>query len=216
MSPECGLPGFELECQQDDHLTIDIGSQTFWVLSIDDDHSLMIAGDDLWDDICLENYQNTSINPSLYPSVADVQYIALFYACDYSADLPVKNRFSCITDSNTSNGFFTDEKASSVEASMKSCKLHIRVPFLGRTLEEFRSDARSQGLQNQGFRIFRLEYNINSIACSACVSSSGLCWSGTNSTPPTCLCRDGTRRPISTSPRGLPFHFPHLSSSETY
>ncbi|KAL3512227.1 hypothetical protein ACH5RR_024944, partial [Cinchona calisaya] len=105
----------------------------------------------------------------------------------------LKNRFSC----NTRNGFLADELVASVE----NCKFGIIVPVLRSALEEFRNDTLTlQELVNQGFRV---EYNIDSQACIDCVRSLGLCWSGTNSIQPTCLCRDGAHESTRPFDRGI-------------
>lgn len=218
-SQDCGLPGFQVKCHQDDHhLTIDISHQTFQVLSIDEpNQSLRIARDDLWDDVCPENYQNTSIGPSLFRPGRDVEDITLYYACDDNfPGLPAKSKFLCTANGNTKNGFFADLLAPLVEASIESCETGISVPVLIRELEQFRSNTSVslQELLNQGFD---LEYNIDIIACLACERSSGLCWSGTNSTSPTCLCPDGNHQFICSGDRGVrvfnPFYLPSCSNT---
>ncbi|KAL3512226.1 hypothetical protein ACH5RR_024943, partial [Cinchona calisaya] len=199
---ECGLPGFEVKCQESNHLTIDIGSQTFRILSLEANNKLRIARNDLWFEICPKKYENTTIDESPFHYVPDSENITLFYDCDGYNDITlVENQFSCGSSNARRKGFFADDSVSSIDG----CELNISVPVLSGELKQFRNRASSslvtvQELLNQGFRV---EYNINSLTCTECATSLGLCWSGTNSAQPTCLCRDGPHNSTCPSDRRL-------------
>lgn len=212
-SQECGLPDFELRCQENSFFTINISSQTFRVLSIDKfSTTFTLARYDLWNGICLieDNRSIDLTNHSTFSYGRDVQRFNLYYLCptpNGGDDLPEMNTFTCDVDGTTRTGFFEGQSipAIGIPVPLRDCEWNVSVPVLESAIqEEFRWYSSSMNyLQGVVKRGFRLEYSINSAACSTCLRSGGLCWSGTNSSDiPTCLCPEGPRR-NTCPPKGL-------------
>lgn len=191
--PACGLHGFELNCEDADNITTtEIGSQTFRVLSIDQNaHTITLARIDLLDDVCPQEFVNTALNYTLFGYTHEtVQFLNLSYTCP-TFEIPSRNSIRCSIDGRDRNGFYLDESFWSSDRwrNLPPCETNITVPVSRTAIEEFRrsEEMTVRELLEDGFRV---EYRYNVEACSACEKSDGLCWYGTNSSSHSCICNN--------------------------
>ncbi|XP_009601565.2 LEAF RUST 10 DISEASE-RESISTANCEUS RECEPTOR-LIKE PROTEIN KINASE-like 1.2 isoform X2 [Nicotiana tomentosiformis] len=190
---ECGFPQFELECEANHNPVMKIDNHDFRVLDINGEKQTMrIARNDLEEDICPDRFGNTTLNDALFRYVPDLQPFVLFYDCPF--DIPSewkKFSFSCNINGNSSLGFYPDESFSSFWGPRyPRCEHKVMVPVVMKAFEQFKNEGSTKILEllKQGFDVV---YN-KSTECIVCEKSGGLCWSETNLTEPTCLCRDQT------------------------
>ncbi|KAF3643478.1 LEAF RUST 10 DISEASE-RESISTANCE LOCUS RECEPTOR-LIKE PROTEIN KINASE-like 1.2 isoform X1 [Capsicum chacoense] len=190
---ECGLPEFELECVANQDPVIRIDNHDFHVLDIKNDTRIMrIARKDLEEDICPDRFGNTSLNEALFRYGPDLQAFVLLYGCPF--DIPSewkKFAFSCNNTGTSKVGFYPDESFSSFWGpKFPSCEFKVVVPVVQKEFEQFENQGSTKILEllKQGFDVV---YN-KSMLCTACERSGGLCWSETDTTEETCLCRDRT------------------------
>nr|XP_033512188.1 LEAF RUST 10 DISEASE-RESISTANCE LOCUS RECEPTOR-LIKE PROTEIN KINASE-like 1.2 isoform X1 [Nicotiana tomentosiformis] len=190
---ECGFPQFELECEANHNPVMKIDNHDFRVLDINGEKQTMrIARNDLEEDICPDRFGNTTLNDALFRYVPDLQPFVLFYDCPF--DIPSewkKFSFSCNINGNSSLGFYPDESFSSFWGPRyPRCEHKVMVLVVMKAFEQFKNEGSTKILEllKQGFDVV---YN-KSTECIVCEKSGGLCWSETNLTEPTCLCRDQT------------------------
>ncbi|CAK9155919.1 unnamed protein product [Ilex paraguariensis] len=203
--PFCGVPGFQLTCNNNNYTTIDINNQNFRLLSINSStHLVTIAPTDLWDDICLDNFNYSILDDTLFSYGPDVRNLNVFYDCrGRSLNISVRNRFTCMMRGSERVGFYADESFSSVQLpEFQPCERTMTVPVLRRAIQRFTPNETIELLEllNEGFDV---EYRIEDF-CSACQTSGGLCWSGTNSTQPSCLCKNIEAHPLMCPEQGVP------------
>nr|XP_009592666.1 LEAF RUST 10 DISEASE-RESISTANCE LOCUS RECEPTOR-LIKE PROTEIN KINASE-like 2.4 isoform X2 [Nicotiana tomentosiformis] len=190
---ECGLPQFELECEANHNPVMKIANHDFRVLDINGEKQTMrIARKDFEEDICPDRFGNTTLNDALFRYVPDLQPFVLFYDCPF--DIPSewkKFSFSCNINGNSSLGFYPDESFSSFWGPRyPRCEHKVMVLVVMKAFEQFKNEGSTKILEllKQGFDVV---YN-KSTECIVCEKSGGICWSETNLTEPTCLCRDQT------------------------
>ena len=199
-SQYCGLPGFLLECNDNEYSIIRFEELEFRVLDINKSHHIMtIARLDLWNiATCPQKYFNTTLDFNIFDYVsATDQNLTLFYDCSSRVNIPARNRFTCslgVGGTDKYNNYFVDESLSSIELRELTvgCHTNIKVPIL-RTATINESEGGVPTLQkvlNQGFDVDYLRDL--SLICSACEGSGGKC--GSNFAQGfACFCRDGVQ-----------------------
>lgn len=189
----CGLQGFELKCEDNDITTIEISYQTFQVLKIDQNvHSITLARSDLLDDVCPQRFNDTTTNDILFSyDPRTVQFLNLYYSCPFRTDqIPDSNRVSCSTNiGGEIIGYYLNESLWTND-QLRSCDVNVTVPVLRMAVGDLLSEGGNISLTRLLEYGFPLEYKFNVEACVECENSGGLCWSGTNTSTPTCDCED--------------------------
>ncbi|KAA8542732.1 hypothetical protein F0562_023884 [Nyssa sinensis] len=192
----CGHPQLELSCQNNDHATIVINTQTFRVLEINQSmHRMTLARLDLWDDHCLQTFSNISLNNTLFGYSPTVRILNIFYGCTPNTTinnsiLEVQNNFTCAADRfREHGGFYVDESFLRVGLENNtSCEIGIEVPILMTSLDGLRNGlVQLQEALNLGFE---LVYSADNVECSSCEDSDGICGSDPISNQFVCLCGD--------------------------
>ena len=198
-SQYCGLPGFLLECHDNEYSIIRFEELEFRVLDINKSHHIMtLVRLDLLNNIgtCPQKFLNTTLDFTIFDYFTTDQNLTLFYNCSTQVEIPVQYSFNCdfgasITDNNA---YFVDESLSSIDLRNLTvqCNTNIKVPILRSALinESERGVLTLQKVLNQGFDV---EYLRDlSLICSACEESGGKC--GSNFTKAfACVCRDGVQ-----------------------
>ncbi|KAH7528716.1 hypothetical protein FEM48_Zijuj05G0101800 [Ziziphus jujuba var. spinosa] len=143
----CGLPGFKLECKDNQNAFIQINYLDFRVLRINQLNNIMtIARLDLWSIPCSPKLINTSLNYSLFNYSPTVQNLTLFYETVYYAN-----------DSSPINLW---------QQILKRCRGNITLPIFRTALNSSGNEMdKVQEALNQGFDV---EYKSYRKVCGAC------------------------------------------------
>ncbi|GKV16768.1 hypothetical protein SLEP1_g27359 [Rubroshorea leprosula] len=104
---ECGHPGLQLQCEDNDAAILEIVGVRYRVLEINQETKrLKIAREDYEGGICSRNLQDTTLDATLFVSAKGYVNLTLLYGCSTSIPfLPTLGNFSCrINGSNYSRG----------------------------------------------------------------------------------------------------------------
>lgn len=183
-APYCGLPGFELDCLDNDVPTITFSSQKYRFLAADAQaHKLTVARDEFWDDICPSSLVNTSINNSLFEYPFNPGYLTLCYGCpvQYMISLGFLEHTDCSSNGSLTNVFFR----TGMFTPNTGCKSVVNIPILKTIAPEKRVDI--LGVLHEGFE---LQWKANNDQCKTCVESGGQCGNDLHENKFTCFCPD--------------------------
>ncbi|KAK7320046.1 hypothetical protein RJT34_04776 [Clitoria ternatea] len=181
--------GFKLTCMHDRNTSIQIGSQKFNVLSINQTASTMrIVRTDLVYDHCSSNFTNTSLSSSPFSFLPTVQNVTVFYKCPFE-NVGGNTFFTCRNDSNR-HGFYVVDNGTQVK-QFQNCGVSVQVQVAKDVVIRGSEDG-VEALE-KGFDV---GYDAElSSECSACRESGGVCGSNENdSSQFSCHCSDGTTR----------------------
>ncbi|XP_057733447.1 LEAF RUST 10 DISEASE-RESISTANCE LOCUS RECEPTOR-LIKE PROTEIN KINASE-like 2.4 isoform X1 [Arachis stenosperma] len=183
----CGHPRFKLDCQQD-QVTINIKSQKFDVIDIDQNsQSLKIARFDLYNDPCSRDNTNVSLDNDFFKFTSNDGNITLVYDCDppsYWSDISFKyfGMFNCsIYGGDPSAAYLVLMENLGVIFDM-GCKFII-VPALAKDILSFNNDA-----LNNGFEVGWS--GVNETLCDSCKQSGGRCGHNASLNEFICFCRN--------------------------
>lgn len=185
----------ELKCEGHRNTSIQVGSQSFQVLRIDQlGHTMTMVRKGLVYDSCSSGLiTNTSLNSSLFQYMNNVRNITIFY--DYHCPennntvLPnaTTNSFQCREDGNKS-AFFVDPAAAT--ANVQNCE-GVRSIEVQVTQELEPGGGGIEGLNKALSAGFDVRYVSDSQACLRCILSNGTCGANDESHF-SCYCPDGT------------------------
>lgn len=196
----CGHEGYKLTCIEGQKPIITIENEKFRILSVNQPGSLMkIAREDYWEDICPDNFANTTLNQALFKFSQLFPNISLFYNCNYLPPGMTQIIFSCYSR----NSFYaTDDILRGWGIYRPECEQRVNIPIPMDDLREIWSGV--EALKNVLRRGFDVVYEYHE-KCQECHDSGGRC--GTNSTTFdfTCLCRDQPYESSCPNPNGKPF-----------
>ncbi|KAF8010325.1 hypothetical protein BT93_J1064 [Corymbia citriodora subsp. variegata] len=188
----CGLPGFKVECYEDEFPIFEYQAQKYRVLKIDRHlRTMTITRMDLMDDPCLREFRNTSMMDStLFHMTPAVRNLSIFYGC-FDTWKNISNEFECFYDVFRKSAFFMDDifLYRKLPVKLTSCVARIKVPVLGNVLDDLgRGNISLREALNRGFDV---QYSDHP-ECPTCASSGGFCGSNTSSSSSsfTCYCRD--------------------------
>ncbi|XP_020998761.1 LEAF RUST 10 DISEASE-RESISTANCE LOCUS RECEPTOR-LIKE PROTEIN KINASE-like 1.2 isoform X1 [Arachis duranensis] len=183
----CGHPRFKLDCQQD-QVTINIKSQKFDVIDIDQNsQSLKIARFDLYNDPCSRDNTNVSLDNDFFKFTSNDGNITLVYDCDppsYWSDISFKyfGMFNCsIYGGDPSAAYLVLMENLGVIFDM-GCKFII-VPALVKDILSFNNYA-----LNNGFEVGWS--GVNETLCDSCKQSGGRCGHNASLNEFICFCRN--------------------------
>jgi len=171
----CGHPKFKLDCQQG-NVTIDIMSQTFQVIDINQTSKVLkIARLDLWADPCTNDYVNVKLDRDFFNSTSKDDEYTLLYDCgslgytSSSVNIGGAIPFSCPIDGGFRDAYFV---LSTEVANFKSlgCKNSITVSVLR---EAVKGDSVVKNVLQNGFEVGWS--GVNEDQCDGCTRSGGRC-----------------------------------------
>ncbi|KAK1404276.1 hypothetical protein POM88_003881 [Heracleum sosnowskyi] len=194
----CGLEGFELSCEEEGDLAVDIGLDSkYRVAEVNLSASVLILNrfDDSLDDICASNLTNSTIldEKLLYDYGENTEEIHLFYHCDPPAvnTNGITSKFTCPSGDKKEVFFLRKDGLPEYRERLKSCK-YGRLPVNKSVLEQqiTKKEVEVQELFKGNIEVRYNKTYIN--ACLDCFLTKGSCWNGTNITNNTCLYSNGT------------------------
>ncbi|KAK9054207.1 hypothetical protein SSX86_025285 [Deinandra increscens subsp. villosa] len=185
----CGHPDFQLTCQSDVPV-LALGPVNYRVLDTDlTTHTITIARNDLWSNICPQYLHNTTYNSTLFDgNNFGQENVSLYYGCqDNIPSLPVMwplaetFRFDCdVNGTGRTDSYFyrTSLVVQNIANVLVKCDNHITVPVDGSYANIGSENDLRSGLQAG----FKLRWMANNDECDRCVRADGQC--GSNSTLP--------------------------------
>lgn len=193
----CGGHGFKLTCMHNQNTSIQVGSQKFNVININQTASTMrVVRTDLVYDSCSSNFTNTSLSGSPFSFLPTVQNVTIFYECPSWGSIVGNSTFTCRNDSNKHAFYVVNgtEQVQQFSAGLQNCGVRIQVQVSKGVVWDAESgvDTLKKAL-DQGFDV---KYDAGwSSQCSVCRESGGTC--GTNekqngSAHFSCYCPSGT------------------------
>ncbi|CAL0322239.1 unnamed protein product [Lupinus luteus] len=190
----CGHPKFKVDCQQD-NLTIDIMSQKFDIIGINQTTQIMkIARLDLWVDLsCSKDYTTFNLDFPFFNYTTNDDYTTLFYDCDppsyYSSPMngAYALTFPCSIDGDHYAYLVLSTNLGNNFISL-GCKNNTTVPVLKEAELSLMKDGITLGPEyvlNEGFEVGWM--GVNKDQCDSCIKSSGRCGHNNNASF-ICLC----------------------------
>ncbi|KAI4350939.1 hypothetical protein L6164_005341 [Bauhinia variegata] len=206
----CGSRGFELQCLHNRTTSIQVGSQNFTALGINEtDLTMRMVRSDIAYDVCAYNISNTSLSGSHFSFLPTVQNLTILYNCSSEVSTVVNNSFTCGNIGANRSAIYGNETLLRQLTNLESCGVRVQVPVLkGIQLVEAEGggvDALNKAL-DEGFDV---EYSADSSdLCTGCRDSGGLCGSAMNDTSHfSCHCRDGTHASSCSAKKSMSFLF---------
>ena len=184
----CGHPKFKLDCQQD-NVTIDMMSQRFHVIDIDQTSKVLkMARLDLWDDPCTDEYSNVKLDSDFFNYNSNDDDYTLLYDCGppvtYTSSVNIKGTisFSCPIDGGFRDAFFV---SSTDVGNLKDlgCKHSINVSVLR---EAVKDALQVENVLEKGFEVGWI--GVDEGQCDGCIKSGGRCGHNVSKDAFTCLC----------------------------
>ncbi|KAM0032449.1 putative protein kinase RLK-Pelle-WAK-LRK10L-1 family [Helianthus debilis subsp. tardiflorus] len=171
--PECGYPGFELNCDQNNQPTINITNITYRVLGIDPTTQILklVRGDMI--NSCPQYLVNTTINHQLFDYTPSYMNISFLIGCPIPFDIE-----GMITSFFCTNIGINPVILVPGATGPGVCKTSVVIPspvgFTG--LIEVLQDG------------FEVKWKVDPGPCADCIQSGGLCVSDISRLATTCAC----------------------------
>ncbi|KAI6683430.1 hypothetical protein NL676_029343 [Syzygium grande] len=203
----CGYPGYELGCEGYDLLILSMESMEYQVIHINwRTQILVVARTDLFKEICLETYNETTLDLNLFNYTSNDLNSTLIYGCNSWPTLS-SFRFSC---PESQSGYFF-HGVGLPNPPLGSCSSIVHVPIsksepLGSRpplAGDDHGDAISE-IINKGFEI---TWIIDTSQCKNCSDSGGTCGYDWKRKRFNCFCTDGAYSPTCNGTR-VPGSFP--------
>lgn len=191
----CGKNEFKLTCMDNKNTSIQIGSQKFNVLNINQTASTMkIVRTNLVNDICSSNLTNTSLNGSPFTFLPNVQNLTVFYNCPIESSSIIGkniNSFTCENNGSNKHVFYVVKNETQLQnqfSNLQNCGVSVQV------------QVSMEGVSESGVEVvlegFDVKYDEGagwSSECEVCRESGGTCGSNQNdSSHFTCYCPGGS------------------------
>ncbi|KAI6691538.1 hypothetical protein NL676_028366 [Syzygium grande] len=185
----CGLPNFELTCQDDNTTLLNISNQTYRVLRFNGTSQTMtVARNDFWSTICPATFINTTqeITSSFnYTSDTVASNLTLYYGCQIGSMTP--NQFNCtINGRNVISYFIT---TTSITSLFEGCNTSVVLPANQSAIQAIESNLTSTTVVSAIDEGFGLQWTVAE-QCSGCLASGGQCGRDNSSGVFTCYCQD--------------------------
>ncbi|KAK7359500.1 hypothetical protein VNO77_01460 [Canavalia gladiata] len=177
---------FKLTCEDHQNTIIQLGSQTFKVLQIDQvTYTITMIRTGLAYDHCFSSaLTNTSLDSSPFRYMQNVTNITIFYDCPRSMLSNTTHSFPCQDDQN--KGAFYGNPATIRVQDCKGPSVEVQVT------KDHVPNGRIEELNKSLSAGFQVYYIADSRICLTCLFSNGTCGSNNNSQF-TCFCPDGTQ-----------------------
>ncbi|KAH9615198.1 hypothetical protein KSS87_000823, partial [Heliosperma pusillum] len=195
---ECGYPEFELTCEGEIKSSIQISKTKFYVLAIDPNTNILkIARKDLTDGLCLQTFQNTTMNFERFYYPVASQNITLLYGCSLANG---DDGYTGYTGSDAA-GFYcrisgvseTNGYVQSGATGPSGCNASVVVPVqasLEQDILKGTLDLR-KGIA-QGFVVNYQVSDQDAELCNSCSASKGRCGFDLSKSDATCFCPHGS------------------------
>ncbi|KAL1328469.1 hypothetical protein HN51_038317 [Arachis hypogaea] len=190
----CGISQqFKLSCDANRNTSIQIGSQSFHVLNIDQPAcNITMVRTGIAYDQCSSHLTNTSLETSMFRFSPNVRNVSIFYDCAGNNNETIHS-FPCKDDPNK-RAFYGDLGV----AVAQNCKgVHVEV----QAIEEVRANEDGiEGLNRALSAGFDVNYSspFGIQRCIGCMSTKGICGSK-DEFQFTCYCPDGTNHSLDCS-----------------
>ncbi|KAF8026831.1 hypothetical protein BT93_F3347 [Corymbia citriodora subsp. variegata] len=201
----CGLPNFELTCQDNTTPLLNISSQIYRVLRFNDNSRTMtVARNDYWGTICPASYDNTTqaITSSFsYTSDTVASNLTLYYGCGTSsgqiAPTLSSSQFNCTINGSNVVGYFITKEASDITTTdpttlatyFGECNTSVVLPVNQSAIQEIESSPTSATVESAIDEGFGLQWTADN-QCEVCVISGGRCGLDNGSGVFRCYCQD--------------------------
>lgn len=195
---------FDLKCEGQHNTTIQVGSQTFQVLRIDQlAYTMRMVRTGLAYDHCYSSsLTNTSLNTSHFHYMPNVRNITIFYDCPNNSLSNGTFSFPCKEDGRK-RAFYVDHSRTVEAQDCHGVRVEVQVA------QELGGEGGIEGLNKAlGFG-FDVNYTADYPRCFGCLKTEGTCGSNNNSQF-TCYCPGGTEALDCSQHHSMPF-FPSLS-----
>ncbi|KAK7319150.1 hypothetical protein RJT34_03868 [Clitoria ternatea] len=181
-----GNKQFKLKCESHQNTTIQLGSQSFQVLRIDQvGYTMTMVRTGLAYDHCSSSdLTNTSVTSSLFLYTSSVKNITIFYGCPNSLLSDSNHSFPCREGGNNKGAFFGDPTSARVQ-ECEAASVEVQVT------QDHVPDGGIEGLNKALSEGFEVHYISEVQLCLKCALTSGICGSNDQSQF-SCFCPDGT------------------------
>ncbi|KAI6691511.1 hypothetical protein NL676_028339 [Syzygium grande] len=124
----CGPPEFRLGCVGGSP-ELAAGSLTYRVLALDQTRrTLTLSRTDLYNNTCLQQYANTTLNSTVFPFASDDEDLTLFYGCSTMMTVKPQNLFSCeINGTETDNYYLLGAVPTDPILNVSKCNVSVTV-----------------------------------------------------------------------------------------
>lgn len=183
----CGYPDLELSCE--DNVTAIIHSMgiKYHILEMNQEtHIMRIAREDFLQEICMQKFQNTTLNFKLFDYAPGSHNLTVLYGCPAPHFYTVNpSQFTCrITGTN-------DTYSYPVKGSIgpSGCYASVVVPVVKSSAAQIGNQSLSQ-IIGKGFEAtYKVE---GGKLCAKCEASKGRCGFDLSKNQTSCLCADGS------------------------
>ncbi|GMI66157.1 Leaf rust 10 disease-resistance locus receptor-like protein kinase-like 3 [Hibiscus trionum] len=186
-SSYCGLPGFELMCE-DDVAKIMMSENMLRVLDINPgQQSLMVAREDYWNGYCPSELIDTAIDFNHFDYGPNLRNLTLFYGCY----LPATSTYIFLSNC-TINGTLMDVSYSTInflaDPRPGVCRGSVLVPVYETAARDLEVNPMTMGQALRGG--FVLQWDVDTDECRRCRDSDGVCGYNQSSNSFICFCKD--------------------------
>ncbi|KAK3425979.1 hypothetical protein EUGRSUZ_F02517 [Eucalyptus grandis] len=186
----CGPPEFRLGCVADSP-QLTAGSLTYRVLALDQvRRSLTLSRTDLYNNTCLQQYDNTTLNSTIFTLASDNEDLTLFYECSTLMTVKPENLFTCeVSGTATNNYYLIGAVPVDPILSVSKCNVSVTVPILQSAV--IMLTANRSRLGDALMEGFEVNYtNPYEDQCGKCVGIGGECGFDSDHGKPVCICGD--------------------------
>ncbi|KAI3432995.1 uncharacterized protein J3R85_007429 [Psidium guajava] len=126
----CGLPEFRLSCVGDSP-ELTANSLTYRVLALEQARrSLTLSRTDLYNNTCLQQYANATLNSTIFAFARDNEDLTLTYGCSTLMTLKPANLFNCeINGTETDNYYLIGAVPTDPILNVSKCNVTVTVPI---------------------------------------------------------------------------------------
>lgn len=210
--PFCGSDGFNLTCMHNQNTSIQVGSQKFNVLNINQTASTMrMVRTDLVYDSCSSNLTNTSLKGTPFSFLPTVHNVTLFYECPSdSSTSAMGTNFTCQNDSSNKHAFYVVNGTQ----EFQNCGVSIQVQVSKDVVWDSESESGVGKLKKVLDQGFDVKYGAGwSSQCKVCRESGGTCGTnGNDSDNFSCYCSGGRTHAAAVCPAHKSMQCTTLSS----
>ncbi|KAF8026834.1 hypothetical protein BT93_F3349 [Corymbia citriodora subsp. variegata] len=186
----CGPPQFHLGCVGGSPELV-AGSLTYRVLALDQTRrSLTLSRTDLYNNTCLQQYVNTTLDSTIFTFASDDENLTFFYECSTLMTIEPENLFNCeISGTVTSNYYLIGAVPTDPILNVSKCNVSVTVPILQSAVSMLTANRSKLGeALMEGFEVNYT--NPYEDQCVACGGIGGQCGFDSDLGKPICICGD--------------------------
>ncbi|XP_030527309.1 LEAF RUST 10 DISEASE-RESISTANCE LOCUS RECEPTOR-LIKE PROTEIN KINASE-like 2.5 [Rhodamnia argentea] len=199
----CGLPDFQVTCQDSTTPLLTISNQNFRVLRFNDTTKVMtVAREDYWNSICPTSFVNTTLEVAssfTYTSDTLASNLTLYYGCGGSQNLTtsstIASQFNCTINGANVIAYFITKKvsdianAATISSFFGGCNTSVLLPANQSAIQEIESSPSNTTLLSAIDDGFGLQWTVSD-QCTGCHASGGQCGRVNSSSDFVCYCQD--------------------------